>query len=104
MIAKAVELERLQAQLQLWNAEMTHLGAKIGAPPPVGSPHLEAPERAALRAELETLRELWAEAELTLHRLERADDAEWKILLERTEADLGRLGAAFEQSRARFGE
>jgi len=67
------------------------------------TPH-QAPERAALQTELETLRQLWAEAELALHRLERADDAEWKILLERAELDLGRLGAAFEQSRARFGE
>ncbi len=104
MIARAFELERLRAQLQLWNAEMTHLGAKIGAPPSVGSPPHQAPERAALQTELETLRQLWAEAELALHRLERADDAEWKILLERAELDLGRLGAAFEQSRARFGE
>ena len=104
MIARAFELERLHAQLQLWNAEMTHLGAKVGAPPGVGSSPDEAPERAALRAELATLRQLWAEAELALRQLERADDARWKILLERADLDLGRLRAAFEQSRARFGE
>lgn len=104
MIPREFELERLHAQLQLWDAEMTHLEAKIGAPQSVGSSRHEAPERATLHVELATLRQLWAEAAQALDQLERAGDAEWKILLERAELDLGRLGAAFEQSRARFGE
>jgi prefoldin subunit 5 len=99
MITRTFDLERLTAQLQLWDAEMTHLEAKVGRlPPQDGSAH------ATLRDELARLRRLWAEAEQALHRLEQARDDEWKFLLERTELDLGRLGAAFEQSRARFGE
>ena len=99
MITRTFDLERLTAQLQLWDAEMTHLEAKFGRlSPKDGSAH------ATLREELARLRQLWAEAEQALHRLEQARDDEWKFLLERTELDLGRLGAAFEQSRARFGE
>jgi hypothetical protein len=100
MIARVFELERLHAQLQLWNAEMKHLGAKLDDSPDEAG----RPGHAALRAELETLRQLWAEAALALYRLESADDAEWRILQERAELDLRRLGAAFEQSRAHFGE
>jgi prefoldin subunit 5 len=99
MITRTFDLERLTAQLQLWDAEMAHLEAKVGRlAPEDGSAH------ATLQEELARLRQLWGEAEQALHRLEQARDDEWKFLLERTELDLGRLGAAFEQSRARFGE
>ena len=99
MITRTFYLERLTAQLQLWDAEMTHLEAKVARlAPQDGSAH------ATLQEELSKLRQLWAEAEQALHRLEQARDDEWKFLLERTELGLGRLGAAFEQSRARFGE
>jgi hypothetical protein len=53
---------------------------------------------------LTRLRQLWSEAAQSLDRLEHAGGDEWKILLERAELNLGRLGAAFEQSRSRFGE
>ncbi len=107
MIPRTRDLEQLRAQLQLWNAEMAHLEAKISRLQPEAHSAMQdahgAPE-AMLQAELARLRQLWDNAEQALHRPERARDDEWKILLERTQLDLGRLGAAFEQSRARFGE
>ena len=107
MIPRTRDLEQLRAQLQLWNAEMTHLEAKVSRLEPEAHSAMQdahgAPE-AMLQAELARLRQLWDNAEQALHRLEQARDDEWKILLERTQLDLGRLGAAFEQSRARFGE
>jgi prefoldin subunit 5 len=108
MIPRTLDLERLKAQLQLWDAEMTHLEAKIGRLAPEAHTALQDEAHdtleAMLQEELGRLRQLWFEAEQALHRLERADDAEWNILLERAELDLGRLGEAFELSRARFGE
>lgn len=108
MIPRTRDLERLKAELQLWDAEMTHLEAKVSRLEPEAHSAMQDEAHdtleAMLQAELARLRQLWCEAQEALHRLEQADDAEWHILLERAELDLGRLGAAFELSRARFGE
>lgn len=105
---RTIDLDRLRMQLQLWDAEMTHLEAKVGRMAPASRSALQNESRDALetmlREELTRLRQLWSEAAQSLDRLERVDDDEWKILLERAELNLSRLGAAFEQSRSRFGE
>lgn len=105
---RTIEIDRLRAQLQLWDAEMTHLDAKVGRMVPESRSALQNESRdtleAMLREELTRLRQLWSEAAQSLDRLERANGDEWKILLERAELNLSRLGAAFEQSRSRFGE
>jgi prefoldin subunit 5 len=108
MSARTFELERLRAQLQLWSSEMIHLQDKVD--------RLERDKRNALENEahdtlqamlaqdLERLQKLWAEAEQALHDVEQARDDEWQIVWEHAERILDRLGAAFEQSRTRFGE
>ena len=108
MKPKAIELDQLRTQLQLWSAEMTHLQDKVS--------RLEHEKRNALENEahdtlqamlaqdLTRLQQLWAEAEQALHDVEQARDDEWQIVWEHAERILDRLGAAFEQSRTRFGE
>jgi prefoldin subunit 5 len=105
---RTIELDRLRAELQLWDAEMTHLEAKVDSMAPESRSALQNESRDTLEAmlheELARLRQLWSEAAQSLDRLERTNGDEWKIVLERAELNLSRLGAAFEQSRSRFGE
>jgi Skp family chaperone for outer membrane proteins len=108
MNAKAFDLERLRAELKLWDAEMAHLEDKVSRLEPEIRTAMQSEAHDMLQAmlaeELARLRQLRDEAEQELQRMEQAGDAEWKIQGERAERALGRLGAAFEQSRARFGE
>jgi prefoldin subunit 5 len=93
MIPRTRDLERLRAELQLWAAEMAHLEATIGRLEPEARSALQDESHdtleAMLQAELARLRQLWGEAQQAVQRLEQADDAEWHILLERAELDLG---------------
>lgn len=108
MNAKAFDLERLRAELKLWDAEIAHLEKTVY---PMGPEFLTAMQseahempQAMLEEELAKLTQLRNEAEQELQRMELAGDAEWKIQGERAERALARLGAAFEQSRSHFGE
>jgi len=108
MNAKAFDLERLRAELKLWDAEMAHLEEKVGRLEPEAESAMQSEAHEMLQAMLETelakLRQLRDEAERELQRMEQAGDAEWKIQRERAERALTRLGEAFEQSRSQFGE
>jgi hypothetical protein len=108
MNAKAFDLERLRAELKLWDAEMAHLGEKVSTLEPQAPSAMQSEAHDTLQAMLEEelvkLRQLRDEAEQELQRLEQAGEAEWKIQGERAERALGRLGDAFEESRSRFGE
>lgn len=108
MNAKAFDLERLRAELKLWDAEIAHLGESVQRLEPDVQTALQSEAHDTLQAmleeELAKLRQLRDEADRELQRMEQAGDAEWKIQGERAERALGRLGAAFEESRSRFGE
>lgn len=108
MSLRTIELDRLRAQLQLWDAEMTHLEEKVSHMEPVNRSAMENEAhdtlQAMLQQDLARLRQLWLEAEQALHQVERAHDDEWQIVWERAERVLDRLGEAFAASRARFGE
>ena len=108
MNAKTFDLERLRAQLKLWDAEIAHLEGTVQRLEPDVQTALQSEAHDMLQAMLETelakLRQLRDEAEQELQRMELAGDAEWKIQGERAERALARLGAAFEQSRSHFGE
>lgn len=107
MNAKTFDLERLRAQLTLWDAEITHLEETIQH---LGSEFQTAVQSEAddmlvmLEKELAALKQLQDEADQELRRMEQAGDPEWRIQGERAERALARLGTAFEQSRTRFGE
>jgi Skp family chaperone for outer membrane proteins len=108
MNIKAFDLERLSAELKLWDAEIAHLEETVERVEPDVQTALQSEAHDMLQAMLETelakLRQLRDEAEQELKRMELAGDAEWKIQGERAERALARLGAAFEQSRTHFGE
>lgn len=108
MNAKSFDLERLQAQLKLWDAEISHLAEKLDRlrPDPRSEMQVEGNDmlHAMLDRELATLRQLRDEAVQELQAMEQAGDDEWANQGERAERALQRLGEAFEQSRARFEE
>lgn len=107
MNAKTFDLERLSAELKLWDAEIDHLEEKISQVEPDAQAALPAEAHDALQrleADVARLRQLRDEAALALRRFQQAGEPEWKIEAERAERALARLGEAFEQSRAEFGE
>jgi Skp family chaperone for outer membrane proteins len=107
MTAKAFDLERLSAELKLWDAELDHLEEKIRRAEPDAQAALPSEThdtQQRLEADVAKLRQLRDEAEQALQRMQQAGEPEWKILAERAERALARLGEAFEQSRAEFGE
>lgn len=107
MNAKTFDLERLRAQLTLWDAEITHLEETIQhlGPEFQTAVQSEADDMLVmLEKELAALKQLQDEADQELRRMEQAGDPEWRIQGERAERALARLGTAFEQSRTRFGE
>lgn len=107
MNAKTFDLERLRAELKLWDAEIAHLEETAPRLRPEAQAAVQSEAHEMLQAmqeELARLRELRDEADQELQRMEQAGDPEWRIQGERTERALTRLGAAFEQSRTRFGE
>lgn len=108
MNAKTFDLERLRAELKLWDAEIAHLEETVGRMEPEFRSAMQSEAHGVLQAMLEEdlakLRAMRDEAEQELQRMDEADDAEWKIQGERAERALARLGETFERSRARFGE
>lgn len=107
MNAKTFDLERLWAELKLWDAEIAHLEETAPRLRPEVQTALQSEGHDMLlvmQTELARLRLLRDEAAQELQRMEQADDPEWRIQAERAERALARLGAAFEQSRTYFGE
>jgi hypothetical protein len=108
MTARTLDIERLKTQLQLWDAEIAHLEEEVGRMQPEGRSAMQNEARDTLQAmlakESAALRQQWAEAEQALEQVEQARDDEWHIAWEHAERLLDRLGATFEQARARFGE
>ena len=107
MNAKAFDLERLIAELKLWDAELMHLEASVHRMGPVFQTAVQAEADDMLQMleqELAELRQLRDEADQALQEMAQAGDPEWKIQGELAERALARLGEAFEQSREHFGE
>lgn len=107
MNAKAFDLERLSAELKLWDAELMHLEESIHQMGPVFQTAVQAEADDMLQMleqELADLRQLRDAADQTLQQMAQAGDPEWRIQGERAERALARLGEAFEQSRNHFGE
>jgi ElaB/YqjD/DUF883 family membrane-anchored ribosome-binding protein len=104
MGAREIDLERVKAQLKLWNAEMEHLERKMGAAERgerTGLPHRALD---GLQEELAMLRQLRDEADRKTRELEQATDEDWESLHMAAEQALANLGDAFEQARSRLGQ
>lgn len=107
MNAKAFDLERLSAELTLWDAELMHLEESVHGMGPAFQTAVQAEADDMLQMleqELAALRQLRDEADQALQQMAQAGDLEWKIQGERAERALARLGEAFAQSRKHFGE
>lgn len=107
MNAKAFDLERLSAELKLWDAELMHLEEGVHRMGPVFQTAVQAEADDMLQMleqELAALRQLRDAADQALQQMAQAGDPEWRIQGERAERALARLGEAFQQSRKHFGE